>query len=244
MPGKQLIVFDFDWSFVDQDTDRWVFEVLSTKLRRKLQTIKSGGSQCTPDVVAECMVDLAKDGKTQEEILDALRILPLHPAMKRAVTALQSRSPDTTFLCISNSNEIYIDTILKEHGLESLFHTILTNPAHWSEEDRNCLLVGRRIPADSPNQHTCQVGCLVNMCKGDELESWLQKNGKKMDDFEKIVYIGDGGNDFCPLLRMRAQDLCLVRKGFELDLRIKEEGKSAGLKADVKYWTGAWEIDE
>lgn len=40
------------------------------------------------------------------------------------------------------------------------------------------------------------------------------------------------------------QDLCLVRKGFELDLRIKEEGKSAGLKAGVKYWTGAWEIDE
>lgn len=49
--GKTLIVYDFDWSFVDQDTDRWVFEVLSTPLRRLLQTRKSGGSQCTPDVV-------------------------------------------------------------------------------------------------------------------------------------------------------------------------------------------------
>ena len=51
--GKTLIVFDFDWSFVDQDTDRWVFEVLSTPLRRLLQTRKSAGtgSQCTPDVV-------------------------------------------------------------------------------------------------------------------------------------------------------------------------------------------------
>jgi pyridoxal phosphate phosphatase PHOSPHO2 len=49
--SKNLIVFDFDWSFVDQDTDRWVFEVLSTELRRSLQTRKSGGSQCTPDVV-------------------------------------------------------------------------------------------------------------------------------------------------------------------------------------------------
>ena len=51
---KQLVVFDFDWSFVDQDTDRWVFEVLSTELRRKLQDRKSGqktGIQCTPDVV-------------------------------------------------------------------------------------------------------------------------------------------------------------------------------------------------
>lgn len=52
--GKQLIVFDFDWSFVDQDTDRWVFEVLSTELRRLLQERKKGqgtGIQCTPDVV-------------------------------------------------------------------------------------------------------------------------------------------------------------------------------------------------
>lgn len=51
---KQLIVYDFDWSFVDQDTDRWVFEVLSTELRRLLQDRKSGqgtGIQCTPDVV-------------------------------------------------------------------------------------------------------------------------------------------------------------------------------------------------
>ena len=41
------------------------------------------------------------------------RIDPQHPAMKRAVTELQKRSPDTTFICLSNSNEIYIDTILK-----------------------------------------------------------------------------------------------------------------------------------
>lgn len=48
---KNLVVFDFDWSFVDQDTDRWVFEVLDTSLRRKLQQRKTAGSQCTPDVV-------------------------------------------------------------------------------------------------------------------------------------------------------------------------------------------------
>lgn len=36
-----------------------------------------------------------------------------HPAMKRAVTDLQKRSSETTFICLSNSNEIYIDTILK-----------------------------------------------------------------------------------------------------------------------------------
>lgn len=35
-----------------------------------------------------------------------------HPAMKRAVSDLKARG-DTTFLCLSNSNEVYIGTILE-----------------------------------------------------------------------------------------------------------------------------------
>lgn len=33
--------------------------------------------------------------------------------MKRAVLGLKERLPNTTFLCLSNSNEIYISTILE-----------------------------------------------------------------------------------------------------------------------------------
>ena len=81
------------------------------------------------------------------------------------------------------------------------------------------------------------------MCKGDELDAYLSRNGGK-EGFERIVYIGDGGNDFCPLLRMRKGDLALVRKGFELEGRVREEGKRFGLNVDVKYWEQAWQIDE
>ncbi|KAK4689605.1 hypothetical protein P7C73_g510, partial [Tremellales sp. Uapishka_1] len=240
--GKQLIVFDFDWSFVDQDTDRWVFEVLSTELRRKLQDRKSGGSQCTPDVVDQTMEDLFKAGFTKGDVLEALRILPFHPAMKRAVTSLKEKSKDTTFLCLSNSNHVYISTILEKHGLSSLFSEIITNPAEWDAAEPNWLHVGRRLPATSP-PHGCAIGCLANMCKGDELDAYLEKVGGK-ESFDKIVYVGDGGNDFCPLLRMREQDLILCRKGMELDERIREEGSKLGLKVQVKKWDQAWMIDE
>ncbi|CCM01144.1 uncharacterized protein FIBRA_03192 [Fibroporia radiculosa] len=37
---RQLVVFDFDWSLVDQDSDRWIFEVLCPELRRKLNDLK------------------------------------------------------------------------------------------------------------------------------------------------------------------------------------------------------------
>lgn len=34
---KNLVVYDFDNSFTDQDTTCWVFEVLDTKLRRLIE---------------------------------------------------------------------------------------------------------------------------------------------------------------------------------------------------------------
>lgn len=37
----QLVVFDFDWSLADQDTDRWVHEVLSPRLRIEFVRLKA-----------------------------------------------------------------------------------------------------------------------------------------------------------------------------------------------------------
>ena len=57
MSNQQLIVFDFDWygfkdlaniffyniirSMADQDTDRWIFEVLAPEIRRKMKELKA-----------------------------------------------------------------------------------------------------------------------------------------------------------------------------------------------------------
>ena len=79
------------------------------------------------------------------------------------------------------------------------------------------------------------------MCKGDELEAYLKAHGGK-NSFDRIAYVGDGGNDFCPLLRMRQGDIAYVRKGFELDERVKQEGPKCGLRVDVKLWEQAWPV--
>jgi pyridoxal phosphate phosphatase PHOSPHO2 len=79
------------------------------------------------------------------------------------------------------------------------------------------------------------------MCKGEELTAFLSRVGKSYD---RIVYVGDGENDFCPILRMRSQDLALARRGRSLEERIIKEGQQAGLKCEVKYWAGAWEVED
>jgi pyridoxal phosphate phosphatase PHOSPHO2 len=37
------------------------------------------------------------------------------------------------------------------------------------------------------------------MCKGEELEAFLARN----EPFDRVIYVGDGTNDFCPILRLR-----------------------------------------
>jgi len=136
-----------------------------------------------------------------------------------------------------HSRDGNIDGDEQKQGLVDYFEEIVTNPAHW---DKDLLRLRRRVSPDGP-QHNCTVGCSPNMCKGEELEAFLKRRATV---FDRIIYVGDGSNDFCPLLRMRAQDLALVRKGRGLETRIANEGQTAGLACQVMYWGGAWEVEE
>ncbi|KAH7888490.1 phosphatase phospho-type [Phlebopus sp. FC_14] len=234
---RQLVVFDFDWSMADQDTDRWIFEVLAPDIRRKMKTLKEE-IQWT-DLVARSLRELHGRGGTREQIEHTLRIMPFHPAMVRGVTKLkESSNPTTTFFCLSNANSVFISTILESKGLQNLFEEIVTNPAEF--EASGLLKLRRRI---DPNgvQHNCKVGCSPNMCKGEELEAFLKRH---QPDYDRVIYVGDGSNDFCPILRMRSQDLVLCRRFRGLERRIAQEGEKQGLKCQIRYWAGAWEVEE
>ncbi|KAF9454055.1 hypothetical protein P691DRAFT_693775 [Macrolepiota fuliginosa MF-IS2] len=231
---KQLIVFDFDWSMADQDTDRWIFEVLAPDLRRKMKDLKDD-IQWT-DLVAQSLREAHTRGIKREQIEHALRTMPFHPAMVRGVSKLKEAGK-TTFLCLSNANSVFISTILQSKGLENLFSEIITNPAEWENE---LLKLRRRVDPSGP-QHTCKVGCSPNMCKGEELTAFLERHGK---DFDRIVYVGDGSNDFCPILRLRSQDIIFCRRHRGLQKRIEAEAKKEGLKCQIQYWAGAWEVEE
>jgi pyridoxal phosphate phosphatase PHOSPHO2 len=82
--------------------------------------------------------------------------------------------------------------------MTDIFDEIITNPAEW--EDNGQLRIHRLVSPDGP-QHNCRIRCDPGMCKGQELESYLARKGV---DFDRIIYIGDGSNDFCPILKLRS----------------------------------------
>ena len=79
------------------------------------------------------------------------------------------------------------------------------------------------------------------MCKGailsEHLHEQAERHGKH---FDTVLYIGDGSNDLCPALRLRAQDYVLPRVGFKL-LKLIEEGQP-DLKAQVRPWSTGQDI--
>lgn len=110
----QLLISDFDESFSDADTDRWIHEVLSLPLRRKFEEIGQSKTMQFTDMCAYLLEELHKEGKTPRDIIQAQEKLYVHPAMIRGVKALKSnKSPKTDCFLLSNSNQVYLETVLK-----------------------------------------------------------------------------------------------------------------------------------
>lgn len=236
-PKRLLVVYDFDWSMADQDTDRYIFEVNDIELRRRMEDLEDR-MQWT-DLVAMSLREFHERGGTREQIESALKNMPFHPAMVRALKGLkQTADPETTLFCLSNSNSVFISTILQDKGLVELFTEIVTNPAEWDESG---LLELRRRVDPAGVQHGCKVGCSANMCKGEELKAFFERH---KPEFDQVIYVGDGGNDYCPTLRLRSQDTVLCRRQKGLEKRIETEGPKDGLQCQVVKWTQAWEVEE
>lgn len=230
---RQLVVFDFDWTLVDQDTDFWILETLDISLRRKMEDLMQ--TEEWTDNISARMKELHAKGFTREDVESALKNLPFHPAMLRTIRYLKSIS--STVLCLSSANNVFIDVILEDNDIKDHFAEVITNPAKW-DEGSGALLIRRRIEREDP-QHNCPNKCYPNMCKGQELESFIARQG---GNFDRIVYLGDGSNDYCPLLSLRSSDYALVRKRRTLEGKVR--ATEGDLKCQVRYWDGAWEVEE
>ncbi|CAN0901385.1 Thiamine phosphate phosphatase-like protein [Linum grandiflorum] len=79
------------------------------------------------------------------------------------------------------------------------------------------------------------------MCKGlviDKLCSSSISESKK----KRFIYLGDGGGDYCPCLKLGEGDYVMPRKNYPLWKRIRNEPML--IKAQVHEWTDGEELAE
>ncbi len=101
-------------------------------------------------------------------------------------------------IIVSDANTFLIESILKHYELEKYFNAVHTNPSHFDENDQ--LRVRWHHDHQIKGHHNCSF-CPKNMCKGSILEKLFQSN--PMETWTRIAYVGDGGGDFCPCLKLR-----------------------------------------
>ncbi|KAF8977823.1 hypothetical protein BGZ46_007100 [Entomortierella lignicola] len=225
---KRLIVFDFDWTLIEADSDVWVIQNLGAGDIAKQQEDLHEKVQWT-DLQDMLLGKLHECGVTRQDIEKSLQGIPFTPEM---ITALQLMKSQGAELCIiSDANTFYIDTILKTHGLDHLFSKIITNPAHFDDQGR--LRVVRFHGLDK-EPHGCPLPCHPNLCKGRELQKLIDTKV-----WDQVIYMGDSTNDFCPSTRLLSssngrEDIILARANLLLEKKIKENPEL--IKANVIYW--------
>ncbi|XP_030465112.2 thiamine phosphate phosphatase-like protein [Syzygium oleosum] len=199
-----VVVFDFDRTLIDGDSDNWVVtEMGLTQLFRELRSTMPWIS-----LMNRMMMELHSKGKTVEDIEECLRRMPLHPRVIESIRAAHGYGCDLRI--ISDANQFFIETILKRHGLLGCFSEIVTNPAFVDAEGR-LNIVPFHDSASSP--HGCNL-CPSNMCKGLVLKRIQAADSEFMK--RRYVYLGDGRGDYCPCLRLGTRDFVMPRKSFPL----------------------------
>jgi len=217
---QTLVVFDFDWSLLEnQNTDIYVFEQLAPDLEQKCRGDDPMGWTALMD---HLLHELWKRGVTKEDIVDCFRRCLITEPLVKSLKLLAEKNCMVKIL--SDSNTVYIDTILEASNVKHHIGETVTNPAHFSAEGR--LRVGPYQPVN--HRHNC-TNCPVNLCKGLVMSSFLRQAA-----YLRRIYVGDGGGDFCPCTKLFENDVILARKGYPLAKLLQKRKEE--IKAKVIEW--------
>jgi pyridoxal phosphate phosphatase PHOSPHO2 len=226
LPSKTLIIWDFDWTLINENSDTWLIKQLggdeeykhmkskmkeyawTNLMKYELERITSGSTPGVQKYTAEEIANTIASIPVYEENLDAIRLL--------------GNNQHCFQCCVSDANTFFIESYFDKMGIRDHFQEIHTNPAKWTEN--GVLDISPYVAVDVP--HGCPVcSSSPNMCKGAIVDDIVARNGP----FDQMVYLGDGRGDYCGCTRMRKDDIILAREDCSLSAKIKND------KEEVKH---------
>ncbi|KAI5080837.1 hypothetical protein GOP47_0004578 [Adiantum capillus-veneris] len=224
-----LVIFDFDCTIAEVDSDPWVAQQLgATHLMENLRSQLPWN-----DMMDALMEALHAHGNSIQEVEEALRRIPLQPEKITAIKLAHALGCELRI--VSDANSFFIKTILDEYNVTHLFKEIHTNPASIDVTGR---LHIKPFHPKCEAPHGCPL-CPPNMCKGkiiSEIQSGMEQLRRR------IIYVGDGCGDFCPTLRLKEGDCVLPREEYPLLAMLMQN--ITDVKASVHPWGTAKIMEE
>lgn len=223
-----VVVFDFDKTIIDCDSDNWVLDELGfTDLFNQILPTMPWNS-----TMDRMMKEMHGKGVTINDIVEVLKRTPVHSRIIPAIKHAYDAGCDLRIL--SDANRFFIETILKHHGMEEYFSEIHTNPGYVNEEGRLRISPHHDF---TTNRHGCGcVLCPPNMCKGIVMEKLISQA-----EDQTFIYLGDGNGDYCPSMKLRKGDYCMPRKNFPLWHVISSNPEL--ISANIDEWADGGDLE-
>ncbi|KAJ4909401.1 Inorganic pyrophosphatase 1 [Raphanus sativus] len=220
-----VVVFDFDKTIIDVDSDNWVVDGLGfTDLFNQLLPTMPWNT-----LMDRMMKELHDQGKTIEEIKEVLKTIPIHPRVVPAIKSAHALGCELRI--VSDANMFFIETIVEHLGISEYFSEINSNPGFVDEHDT--LRISPYHDFTNSSHGCSHRTCPPNMCKGliiERIQESLAKEGKK-----KMIYLGDGAGDYCPTLKLKSEDYAMPRKNFPVWDLISQNPML--VKSAIREWT-------
>ncbi|KAM8945817.1 phosphoethanolamine/phosphocholine phosphatase [Pelodytes ibericus] len=228
---KYLLIFDFDETIVNENSDDSVVQVapgqeLPDWLR---QTFQDGFYN---HYMQRVFAYLAEKGVRLLDIKGVYEKIPLSPGMPDLFRFLVKNQDRFEIILISDANMFGIESSLSSNGYNSLFRRVISNPTNIEKNGH--------LSLGPYHTHSCPQ-CPANMCKRKVLTEYLNERAQEGVSFENLLYVGDGANDFCPSVIFNSTDVAFPRKNYPMHqlIRKMEEKQNGTYKAKVVPWDSA-----
>eukprot|EP00026_Physarum_polycephalum_P016481 Phypoly_transcript_17399.p1 GENE.Phypoly_transcript_17399~~Phypoly_transcript_17399.p1 ORF type:complete len:248 (+),score=37.40 Phypoly_transcript_17399:40-744(+) len=223
---KTIVVFDFDWTLINCNSDTYIIEQLRPDIYKQMETIRKQNNFGWTQLMDHMMGLLHENQITKDEITKCLSGILLDPSMVKSLELLASKGDDVEVHIVSDANQVFIETILQSNKIAHHFKSVVTNGAKYDENGR--LRVTPYHTQVEP--HTCKL-CPPNLCKGSCILLHPQD--------ARMIYLGDGAGDFCPLQHIKNGHV-LARKGWALNKLLDKNAEHT--KASIHLWENADDV--
>lgn len=232
--NKWLVLFDFDHTMIDVNSDTYIFEKLSPSIYNQFSiATKSTDYIGWTNLMRQQLLALSTelDQYSKQLVIDCLHTIKINHKLCNVL--IQLCSAGTPMSIISDANTIFINEIIHVNQLDHIFHSnnIYTNPAQYIDND----IID--VQPYCTVSHNC-IRCPSNLCKSAVLHDI--KHEYNIDGTYRIIYVGDGNNDYCPSLQLTSNDIILCKSNWPLHKQLMQNHQF--IHATVEQWNTQCDI--
>lgn len=227
---KNLIIFDFDQTITDKDSLVEQLPLLHNKEEEnKIIRMDEVGNYVDSFNYFYTLVKKLKI--SLEQINETLKTIQITPGISELFQFLRENKKNYEVIIISSNFLYAIEKILEANKIRDVVSSIFCNPNKFDDEGGIVVL--------QKEAHNCPL-CNPCQCKSKELKKFLGEKNK--ENYKRIYFVADGGNDLCLTEFIGENDISFPRKEYSLYKKLNDPANKDKIKCKIVPWTNANEI--